>query len=392
MIAPAFALAAVWLLATTVGPTADTSVNDLFVYRTYATSLIDGLLPYRDFPLEYPPLALAPIGAGALLGTGETAYAWTFGALMLVAALVVQREAALLARPHERVVAWSLVGLPVVAGAMVRTHFDLVAVALALAGLRLILADRGRTGFVLLALGTATKVFPALIAAAALVALWSSGRRRAAAGGAVAFGVALLVTCAPFVALSPAGFADQAAFHLQRPVQIESTPATVLWALGDSHVTGHPVRPDPFKSNGLDGGAAPGVAVAFALLGVAAIAGALAIARRDVFRGALAALIAFVALNKVLSPQYLLWLAPLAPVAFVRGRRAAALCVAGATVLTHVEFPSRYFELVGGDPGVIALVAARNLLLVGALGLALSPRAGAARARWTRHAVAARSG
>lgn len=392
MITPALALVAVWALATTLGPTSDTSVNDLFVYRTYASWIWDGLVPYRDFALEYPPLALVPIAAGPLAGTGEVAYEWTFGALMLAAALVVQREAALLARPHERAVAWSLVLLPVVAGAMVRTHFDLVAVALALAGLRQVTGDRRSLGFALLALGAATKAFPALFAAAALVWLWSSGRRSAAYRGAVVFAGVLLAVTVPFAAAAPGGFLGQATFHVERPVQIESAPATVLWALGDSYVTGHPVRPDPFKSNGLDGGADDLVGGLFALALVAAIIAALFVARRDVFRGAVAALLAFVALNRVLSPQYLLWLLPLAPLAYARGLRAPALAIAAAAVLTHVEFPSRYFDLVAGDPALIALVAVRNVLLVTALALVLRPRAAGAPARWPRPAAAASSG
>ena len=46
-------------------------------------------------------------------------------------------------------------------------------------------------------------------------------------------------------------------------MQIESTPAVVLSALGDSFVTGTPDRPDRFKSNGLDGGPADAVAALF---------------------------------------------------------------------------------------------------------------------------------
>ena len=36
-------------------------------------------------------------------------------------------------------------------------------------------------------------------------------------------------------------------------------------------------------------------------------------------------------------------------------------------MLTHVEFPSRYFDLINEDPTVIWIVAARNGLLLAAL-------------------------
>ena len=51
---------------------------------------------------------------------------------------------------------------------------------------------------------------------------------------------------------------------------------------------------------------------------------------------------AFVALGKVLSPQFLIWLVPLVPL--VRGRRglAAAAMLGAAMLLTQAWFPDRY--------------------------------------------------
>lgn len=376
--AHALALAAVFVLATTVGPTAVDVPSDLPVYRGYAQALLDGLVPYRDFAVEYPPLALAPIGLAGLAGLGADTYAWAFGALMLVAALAVQHAAAALAPPrHRRAVAWAMVLLPVAAGAIVRTRFDLVPAALMLAGLAAVLAARPRAGFALLAAGAATKLFPAVPAAAALVWLARRAGDGAPRRAVATFAAVLALATVPFLLASPAGFADQFAFHLERPVQIESAPATVLWVLGDSEVTGAPVAPDRFKSNGLRGGAAPFLAGFFAVLQLAAVAAAAALAARrpgnpdQLVVAAFAALLAFVALGKVLSPQYLLWLAPLALAAYARGARAAAALTLAAVPLTQLEFPHRYFELVDGDAVTIALVAARNGLLLAALALAL---------------------
>lgn len=380
-------------MATTVGPFSRDLPNDFPVYRGDALALSKGLIPYRDFGLEYPPLALVPIGLAGVLGLAREIYAGVFGGLMLVAAVLAQQAAE---RLGGRRAAWLLVLLPVAAGAIVRTRFDLVPTALALAGLAALAGarPRPRAAFALLALGTATKLFPALVAAVALAWLWGAGRRREARAGALAFAAVLAVCCVPFLLTSPSGFAAQLTFHLERPVQIESAPASVLWALGESHVTGTARRPDAFRSQGLAGGQAGIVAAAFALAQLAAVATAVALAarRRDPAHLCLAAftvLLAFVALGKVLSPQFLLWLAPLAAVAGAQERRAwaPAALAALAVGLTQVEFPSRYFALVAGDRDVIALVAARNGLLLAALGLALralaagparSPRRGAA--------------
>jgi hypothetical protein len=71
----------------------------------------------------------------------------------------------------------------------------------------------------------------------------------------------------------------------------------------------------------------------------------------------------------VFSPQYVIWLAPFAALAWVWGRHAVAVLTTAAIILTQVEFPSRYFDLINVEPDVVVIVAARNALLLAALGV-----------------------
>ncbi|MDX6690642.1 MAG: hypothetical protein QOG15_2099 [Solirubrobacteraceae bacterium] len=372
-LAPAVALAVLWALATTIGPFSDTTVNDLYVYRTYADLLSAGKLPYRDFGFEYPPLAAIPIWLAGLPGRDEATYAVSFAVLMAGCGLAGQWLAMQLAATRRAglTVAWLLAATPIVIGASLRTHFDALPVAIALAGLLAFARERPDLGFVLLGMGTMTKLFPALLAAAAVVWLVARGDRRAALRGAAIFAAVVVVISLP---LSGAGYVNSFRFHLDRPVQIESTPATVLFALGHSEVTGTNLRPDRFKSNGLDGGHADlvervfSVALVLALAAIAALAARRPDARHLVLCG-FAALLAFVSLGKVFSPQYVIWLAPFAALAWVWGQRTVAALTLGAIALTHVEFPSRYFDLINERGDVIRIVAARNVLLLAALTL-----------------------
>jgi hypothetical protein len=372
-LAPAVALAVLWALATTIGPFSDATVNDLYVYRTYADLLSAGKLPYRDFGFEYPPLAAIPIWLAGLPGRDEATYAVSFAVLMAGCGLAGQWLAMQLAATRRAglTVAWLLAATPIVIGASLRTHFDALPVAIALAGLLAFARERPDLGFVLLGMGTMTKLFPALLAAAAVVWLVARGDRRAALRGAAIFAAVVVVISLP---LSGAGYVNSFRFHLDRPVQIESTPATVLFALGHSEVTGTNLRPDRFKSNGLDGGHADlvervfSVALVLALAAIAALAARRPDARHLVLCG-FAALLAFVSLGKVFSPQYVIWLAPFAALAWVWGQRTVAALTLGAIALTHVEFPSRYFDLINERGDVIRIVAARNVLLLAALTL-----------------------
>jgi hypothetical protein len=79
-----------------------------------------------------------------------------------------------------------------------------------------------------------------------------------------------------------------------------------------------------------------------------------------------AALVAFVAFGKVLSPQFLIWLIPVVPL--VGGRRGllASGLLGAALILTQLWFPYRYWQLALHFGWLQSwLVLARDLVLVG---------------------------
>ncbi|MDX6669118.1 MAG: hypothetical protein QOK04_2498 [Solirubrobacteraceae bacterium] len=378
---PAFALVAVWAVAFSVGPTADVHINDMGVYRGYADAIRAGQYPYVDFALEYPPLALLVFTAAGALGTDPGTYEFLLGALMLSAALIVLVLTADLAGERGWTAAWLVALSPLLTGAMMRTHFDIVVVVLVLAALVALLADRPIAGFAMLGAGTMVKLFPGLLAPVAAAWLVGRGRGKEALRGLAVFGAVVVLVSLPFLSR---GYFDSYSFQLERPVQIESTPASVLFAVGGSHVTGTPFTPDRYKSNGLAGGAAGPVAAVFTVLMIGTLAAvtALAARRRDrcgLLLAAFAALLAFAALGKVLSPQFMVWLVPFAALAWVSGERLLAGLGAGAILLTQLEFPARYADLVLSDTTAIVLVAVRNAVLLAALSVALVRLAGPAR-------------
>jgi hypothetical protein len=386
MVVSVCALLAVWLVCTRHGPFSADQVGDLSVYDAYHFLMSEhGLLPYRDFDFEYPPGALIPI---RLVGGDLIRMS-----LFMLAGTAVAQVAAW--RISGWRAGWLMVLLPPVAGALVRTHFDLLASAFAMVGLWLIVAPpRGRgwveAGFAVLALGTMTKLWPAALAAVAFAWLYGRGEVRAAVRSAAVFAAVVVVTAAPFVALG--GFpSTMVRFHLERPVQVESTAATVLEIAGGTHVTGDPILHDRFKSNGLDGGPASAVAdVSTLALLVAGLWIVVLAARRPTTDGlviaALAVTLAFVCFSKVLSPQYMCWLLPLAAVAWWRGAAVGAALTWIAATATQAWFPRNYEDVYEQHAWAVVAVGIRNLILLLALAataraLARSPRPVAAAPR-----------
>jgi Glycosyltransferase family 87 len=397
-------LAAGWAATLWLAPWSDERVNDLFVYRVFTDPVLDGGLPYRDVFLEYPPLAAPAIALPGLVGTGEEVFRAAFaGWTLLLAAAVVLLCGALAARTggdaRRALLAAAL--MPLLCGALVRTHFDLAPVALLLGALLLLVSGRPRSGMAMLGLAAMTKGFPLVAAPVALAWLATRLDRRTLLRSAVALLAALALPAAAALAISPGGALDAVRYHLERPVQVESLPAGGLLLL-DELGAGDAESVKSHRSDGLEHPAGDALAVVSmaAMLALLALLTALAAGGRSTPRRAaapregrppapapgappapgdarrlvlasLAAVAAFAVLGKVLSPQYMLWLVPLGALAFAWRHHALAAAVAAAAALTQVEFPARYFDLVDREPFPIAVVAARNLVLLAVLVLAL---------------------
>jgi hypothetical protein len=356
-------------------------IVDTPVYQDYGERMADGEAPYRDFRPEYPPLAL-PVFLAPSLVADEEDYADAFDVLMAVcgvAALGLLAYAlyVLGASPARAAAALSFAALaPLLLGSVVLSRFDYWPAALTVGALAALLRGRDRLGFAALGLAVAAKVYAGVLLPLALVWTWKRHGRREALVAAAAFLAVLAVCFGPFLALAPGGVAHSVERQLSRPLQIESLGSALLLAAGAD------VEMETGSGSQNIAGT-PGTVVGIASTAVqAAVLVALWVAfargpmeRDRLVRYAAAAVVAFVALAKVLSPQFLIWLLPLVPL--VRGRRglAASALLAAALVLTQLWFPFRYWDFaLRFDETVSWLVLARDLVLVALLAVLLSPR------------------
>ncbi|MET0615134.1 MAG: glycosyltransferase 87 family protein [Thermoleophilaceae bacterium] len=386
-------LAAGWALTLWIAPWSNERVNDLFVYRTFATPVLDGGLPYRDVAFEYPPLAAPAIALPGLAGTAAESFRWAFALWTLAAAAAVVLLCGALARRTGGDARRAMLAAAVMAllcGALVRTHFDLFPVALVLAALLLLARDRPRAGFAVLGLAVMTKVFPIVVAPVAIAWLVARGRRRDAWQGALVCAAVMAAIAVAAVAASPDGALDAVRYHLDRPVQIESSPALVVLGL-DAAGLGHATSVSSFRSDGLLHPAADLIASLFLTALVALVAllcenvarsgAAGRSAARELVIASLAACAGFALFGKVLSPQFVIWVLPLGALAFAWRMHALAAAVALVAVLTQIEFPAHYFDVVAREPLAIGLVALRNVALAAVIALSVRELRAARRAR-----------
>jgi hypothetical protein len=364
-------------------------VRDTPLYQSYGDRIEDGDVPYRDFRLEYPPGALpafvvpsllADEGAEADFRIAFETLMWISGALCLLGVVLTLR--ALEAPPTRLFAATGFVALaPLALGSVFLSRFDLWPAALTALALAALVSGRELLGLGLLGLGTAAKVYPALLAPLGFVYLWRRRGRRQALIGAGVFAAVIAVVIVPFALLSPEGVWAAVTRQASRGLQIESLGSAVLLVAHHAGGASIEMRSSAGSQN-LVGTAPDVLAVVHTTLQAAAVVGVwIAFARGPVDRERLlraAALVvcAFVALGKVVSPQFLIWLIPLVPL--VRGRRglAASSLLALALVLTQLWFPYRYWELaLEFDEPASWLVLARDLVLLAVLAVLAAPAA-----------------
>ncbi len=349
-------------------------LGDTRVYE-HASRMIDaGAVPYRDFDIEYPPLST---GLFWLVGRIPGDYQLTFSMTMLaclvataLAALVAGRQLGL--SPARQALAVGVVALtPVLLGTLVQTRYDLVLSALL--GWMLVagLSDRFGWAWTLLTIAVAIKLVPILLMPALI--LWHAHRRnrRGALTGAVGLAAGVALTLAPFFAIASHSTWRLFAYHLDRPLQIESLGSSIV------HVAGLPFRSlNSYGSENVAGSVPDALATLSTLLLVACLVAIVAVLARGLRRRSSAAaelwvaataatIVAAVTLGKVVSPQYLVWLLPATLLVAASRGRVAAIVLPVAMVLTQLIFPLFYADLVErGDPVPVGLLVARNALLV----------------------------
>lgn len=386
----------------------DASSWDVPLYQSFGDRMADGAVPYRDFRIEYPPGSLPAFLLPSLfapnadpvyepeLNDAARGYARGFATLMaaLLAATVVLTTlslAALRASIGHAVAALGLVAsTPLLLGELALTRFDALPVALTAACVAALLHGRSRLAALALGLAVAAKLYPLLLLP--LVAIYVHRRRggREAMLSIAITAAAFAVVVLPFIALAPgeAWFSIRA--QLTRGVQVESIPGSVVVALGvaadkvglgalgvgvDEGGTGDVRSADVTGALGQ---------VAGTLGGLAAIAIVLALwlaARRRpeassarLVRDCAAVIAAQLALGRVFSPQFVLWLVPLVPLVAGRRGRVATALLAAALVATQHWFPDLYRDYVNERGSAeTAYLLARNALLLAVLAVLAAP-------------------
>ena len=356
-------------------------ISDTTIYADYAARMAQGLRPYVDFPVEYPPLAIPLFVIPGHSGNVVSYSDWFNVEMFVMCAAAAAATAAAAARLWTTGRKAYLVGVAFAAcvlatGAIVGNRYD-AAVALVLAVFLLLIAyEMWTVSALVLGIGFALKLTPAILLPLVFVL---AVQRRTIVWSLVYFVLAAILPFVPFMVHGLKGLEYPFTYQLHRPLQVESVLAAPL-LLG--HVLNR-VWVEVGSSFGSQFVAATGAVTLAHISGFLELA-ALAVTywliwrRRATLRAMprlvplaiLALILAFMTFGKVLSPQYFIWILP-AIALVIPERRVLALLLVGALVLTQIEFPAKYWAFIALDSSAVLIVVARDAVLCVAFALSL---------------------
>ncbi len=373
---------------------------DYWVKRKGQTVTAKRPLPYRDILVEYPPGSILFFIPAALISDNKDEYRFWVGAwfsflylLNLFMGLHLLTGGRPTFRQMNRLLWWSLAFLHLF-GAVVVARFDHAVVTCILASalvyrsacrhegtrqnLRLLLFG------IVVSMGVLTKIIPGLIAPAVLLILvlqyqntfpWQ--RMLSVIAG---LGMGLVVLNLIFYSMFGQGYIDSFTYHMKRGVQIETLYSGLILL---AHLVGFPVTVErSYGSHNVVSSMTEPVKMISPWLFIALSAYLAWIVwsqRRNfkytentshVLHGLLLLtsilVLMFMLTNKVFSPQYFIWIAPLIliQVAVRKDFHRIGMLFLVATLLTQILFPHLYDFLKDFHPVMIVLLNIRNGLMV----------------------------
>lgn len=321
--------------------------------------------PLHALPPEYPALTLLPFSLPLL-----APFAWYQVAFALLMIAVAGLLYVILLRTQRRGAALAFACyLALGSWATAAGRFDLLPAGLTLGAVLLAGRARWKWAFALLALATLCKFYPVLLVVPFWVAQqasctgqkWTAPKRWSALG--VFVGLGALVTLISLF-LSVANTLLPLSYFLNRPIQVESFPGTLLWF---SSLAGHPTGYNmAYQSLNFVSSLTRYVSPLTTALEVGALVYMFWLQWRgklDIYAASLLTLLILISTGKVFSPQYLIWVTPL--VALV-GRAHWRWLLGWGLVcaLTTFMFPLHYSSLQEIQQ-FYAVICARNVLLLG---------------------------
>jgi hypothetical protein len=325
--------------------------------------------PFHMLPYEYPLLSIVPFSLGLIAPAAWYQVAFALWMLLLAAIIYV------VLKKNRSTSAAIVFAFYLVLGSWgsAAARFDVIPAGLILGAVILAARTRWKWAFALLAFATMFKFFPIILVVPFLLAQqkqysdrWYSWNRWSATG--VYLGICAVLTLLS-LALNIADTLSPIGYFLNRPIQIESTPAALLW-LGS--FLGYSLQfVYSFGSLNVVSPLSNGISLLSLVCSGAGLLYTFWLQWRgklDIYTASLVTVLIIMITGKVFSPQYFIWIAPL--LAFVGRANWKWLITWGSVgLLTTWIWPNMYYAVhflqVPLLPEFYPVVLVRSLIMLG---------------------------
>ena len=186
------------------------------LYFEYASKVLEGQLPYRDFVLEYPPVALLFFILPRLAATTFPLFSILFQIEVLICSLiglyVIYKIALRLGKAP-----WKIMGVYTLCilaiGPIIAQQFDIFPAVTVLLALYCFWTGRHKTSWALLAIGALTKIYPVVIAPIFIIYYLRNQQYSRIWQGALVFGAICLAAVLPFFITGPENILSLLSYH-----------------------------------------------------------------------------------------------------------------------------------------------------------------------------------
>lgn len=350
--------------------------SSIGIYFDYASRVMDGSLPYRDFTLEYPPFALFFFILPRLFTSSLAVYAIAFQVEVFLFDLLGLYLIYRIAQSQGKAL-WKMLTVYTVAilaiGPIIAQSYDIFPAIIVLLSLYCFWTGKHKTSWGILALGAMTKIYPIAIAPLFLAYYVRNRQYKRIWSGILVFAASSLAIIIPFLVTSPGSLLSFINYHARRGIQLETTYSVFLLIAGKMGLTSTQLVFGAGSWN-IAGPLANTLAVIstfvlafFLLISYWFIYSQIKPEKSQILEmGTYSLLVIAVILitSKVLSPQYLIWLFPLLPLLFGKQRYNIWAVFVVIGVLTYFIFPLHYLELIALKTEIVAVLLVRNIFLV----------------------------
>jgi hypothetical protein len=356
------------------------SSGDPAYYLKISEQVSRGMIPWRDFPFEYPPISLPPVLLPYFLPGGTSWEGYTRGLFsenVLLLLAIGAGVAWLVSRGWSHVslfrAMFMYAALAISLAPVVVWRYDAVPTLLTVLAVVAVTYNRAALAGIGMGAAIVGKLYPVAMLPAMFVGLIRNGRLRPSltlVGATIATALLILL---PFVAIAGLGAFSWLEYAIARSVQVESVPGGIALL---ANVLGGPESTiyHGFGTWQVDSPLIPMLGTmwtAFTVVMVVALAVAIwhryriertsgGLVPTTMITQLLAALMVVLVSARVLSPQYLFWAVPF--VALVS--RPKTLFFWATCLVTTFVYPNNYQELLNQEAYTIWAVNLRNAMLV----------------------------